>query len=156
MTSEREPATHGRPDRPITTLVDSNVLLDIATDDHEWAPWSDRAVAQARDRGRVVINPIIYAEVSVGYDTIEALDEAMPADDFERESLPYAAGFLAGKAFLTYRRRGGTKTSPIADFYVGAHAATNRYPLLTRDPARYRNYFPTVELITPEATGHRP
>lgn len=138
-------------DAPATTLVDSNVLLDIATNDPKWADWSAGAVTRAQGSGRVVINPIIYAEVSVGYDSIEALDEAMPQEDFEREPLPYPAGFLAGKAFLRYRKRGGTKTSPLADFYIGAHAAINGYRVLTRDPAGYRTYFPTVELVTPNS-----
>lgn len=152
MTNDSPHASSDAEDRPAppVTLADSNVLLDIATDDDEWADWSDRAVARARDLGRVVINPIIYAEVSVGFDSIEALDEAMPPEDFEREELPYEAGFLAGKALMIYRRRGGSKTSPIADFYIGAHAATRSVQLLTRDPSRYRSYFPTVKLITPE------
>ena len=134
-------------------LADSNVLLDIATDDERWAGWSDSQVVLVRDAGRVVINPIIYAEVSVGYDSIETLDDALPEADFEREPLPIAAGLLAGKAFVTYRRRGGVNTSPIADFYIGAHAATQCYRLLTRDPSRYRAYFPTLRLLTPDATG---
>ncbi len=137
------------PDASPATLVDSNVLLDIATDDREWAAWSAEALARARDRGRVVINPIIYAEVSVGYDTIETLDEALPPGDIEREHLPYPAGFLAGKAYLMYRTRGGAKTAPLADFYIGAHAAASAYDLLTRDQSRYRSYFPTVRLILP-------
>lgn len=144
--------TIDQPADPVVTVVDSNVLLDIATDDEQWADWSDSQVAQARDSGRVVINPIIYAEVSVGYDSIETLDDALPEEDFEREPLPFPAGFLAGKAFVMYRRRGGTKTSPIADFYIGAHAAIQGYRLLTRDPSRYRAYFPTVQLITPDST----
>ena len=131
------------------TLVDTNVILDLATDDAKWADWSFEALAWARDRGRVVINPIVYAEVSVGYDNIEALDEALPPSDFEREDLPYEAGFLAGKAYLAYRKRGGRRTSPLADFYIGAHAATRSYRLLTRDSARYRTYFPTIDLILP-------
>jgi predicted nucleic acid-binding protein len=137
------------PDEVRTTLVDTNVLLDIATDDPKWSKWSSDALAEARDRGRVVINPIIYAEVSVGYDTVEALDRALPPTDFEREPLPFPAGFLAGKAYLLYRRRGGTRTSPLGDFYVGAHAAVSSYDLLTRDDSRYRTYFPTVHLIAP-------
>jgi predicted nucleic acid-binding protein len=130
-------------------MVDSSVLLDVLTEDPSWAGWSGGALAQVRDRGRLVINPIIYAEVSTGFDTIEALDDAIPVDDFEREPLPYEAGFLAGKAFLAYRRRGGQKRSPLPDFYIGAHAAVRGYQLLTRDVARYRSYFPTVELIVP-------
>lgn len=132
-----------------TTLVDSCVLLDIATNDAKWASWSESALARARDDGQVVINPIVYAEVSVGYETIEELDEALPDRDFVREALPYAGGFLAGKAFLTYRERGGTKVSPLPDFYIGAHAAVRSYRLITRDTTRYRTYFPTVELIAP-------
>jgi hypothetical protein len=96
-----------------------------------------------------VINQIVYAEVSTSFDSIEHLDEVISADDFERESLPYDAGFLAGKAFLAYRKRGGERRSPLPDFYIGAHAAVRGYRLLTRDAARYRTYFPTVELVGP-------
>ena len=137
-------------ERPVATLVDSNVILDIATKDDQWGAWSREALRSARDRGRVIINPIVYAEVSVGYPSIEALDEVIPSADFVREELPYVAGFLAGKAYLAYRKRGGNKRSPLADFYIGAHAATRSYRLLTRDSARYRTYFPTVELILPD------
>jgi len=106
--------------------------------------------ARALDDGPLVINPIVYAEVSAGFDRIEDLDDAVPADDFRREALPYQAGFLAGKAFLAYRRRGGQKRSSLPDFYIGAHAAVRGYRLLTRDVARYRTYFPTVTLIAPQ------
>lgn len=132
-----------------TALVDSCVLLDVATDDPVWADWSAQTLARARDEGRVVINPIVYAEVSVGYDDVAALDAALPVQDFEREPLPFTAGFLAGKAFLAYRTRGGQRRSPIPDFYIGAHAAINSYQLITRDAARYRTYFPSLQLITP-------
>lgn len=135
-------------DRPVT-LVDSSVMLDILTDDSPGAEWSGIALAQARDEGRLVINPIVYAEVSTGFDRIEDLDDAVPVGEVERESLPYEAGFLAGKAFLSYRKQGGQRRSPLPDFYIGAHAAVRRYRLLTRDAARYRTYFPSVELITP-------
>ena len=135
--------------QPPVTLVDSSVMLDILTQDAAWAQWSGDALARARDNGTLVINPIIYAEVSAGYARNEDLADAGPADDFEREPLPYQAGFIAGKAFLTYRKRGGLRRSPLPDFYVGAHAAVRRYRLLTRDSARYRTYFPTVELICP-------
>jgi predicted nucleic acid-binding protein len=131
------------------TLVDSSVLLDILTDDPEWAEWSQQAVARARDEGRLVINPIVYAEVSTGFDAIEDLDDAVPVSDFLREPLPYEAGFVAGKAFLTYRKRGGHRCSPLLDFYIGAHAAVRGYRLLTRDVARYRTYFPSLVLISP-------
>ncbi len=97
-----------------------------------------------------MINPIVYAEVSTGFDRIEDLDDSVPAGDFRREELPCEAGFLAGKAFLAYRRRGGQKRSPLPDFYIGAHAAVRGYRLLTRDAARYRSYFPAVSLIAPE------
>jgi len=141
----RLPVAAGRP----VTLVDSSVILDIVTDDPAWAEWSAGALARARDDGLLVINPIVYAEVSTGFDRIEDLDDAVPADDFRREPLPYEAGFVAGKAFLAYRRRDGQKRSPLPDFYNGAHAAVRRYRLLTRDAARYRTYFPTVTVIAP-------
>jgi hypothetical protein len=129
--------------------VDSGVILDIVTEDPAWSQWSANAPAMALDYGVVVINPIVYAEVSAGFDRIEDLDDAVPAEDFRREALPYQAGFLAGKAFLEYRRRGGQKHSPLPDFYIGAHAAVRGYRLLTRDAARYRTYFPTLTLIAP-------
>lgn len=135
--------------RPVT-LVDSSVILDIVTEDPAWSEWSADALAQALDDGPLVINPIVYAEVSAGFDRIEDLDDAVPADDFQRDALPYEAGFLAAKAFLAYRRRGGQKRSPLPDFYIGAHAAVRGYRLLTRDAARYRSYFPTVSFIAPE------
>lgn len=131
------------------TLVDSCVLLDVITGDEQWADWSATQVAVALDAGRMVINPLIYAEVSVGYESVEELEELLPASDYEREPLPYLAGFAAGKAFLRYRRGGGDKRSPLPDFYIGAHAAIRGYRLLTRDAARYRTYFPTVTLICP-------
>lgn len=131
------------------TLVDSNVLLDVLTEDPAWAGWSSEALVHAFDEGPVVVNPIVYAEVSVGFDRIEELDEALPAAAFVREPLPYPAGFVAGKAFLSYRRSGGTKPAPLPDFYIGAHAAVASYRLLTRDARRYRTYFPRLELIAP-------
>jgi predicted nucleic acid-binding protein len=138
--------------RPVT-LVDSSVILDIVTDDPDWGQWSGGALAQAGDEGQLVINPLVYAEVSVGFDKIEELDDAIPPSDFRREALPYEAGFLAGKAFLAYRRRGGQKRSPLPHFYIGAHSAVRGYRLLTRDALRYRTYFPTVTLITPDDQG---
>jgi predicted nucleic acid-binding protein len=133
------------------TLVDSMVILDIVTEDPAWSQWSEAALARARDEGELVINPIVYSEVSIGFDRIEDLDEAVPADDFRREVLPYEAGFLAGKAFLAYRNRGGQKRAPLPDFYIGAHSAIRGYRLLTRDAPRYQTYFPTVELLAPES-----
>jgi predicted nucleic acid-binding protein len=134
-------------------LVDSNVLLDIATNDPVWGDWSARALSEAAEHAILFINPIIYAEVSVGYTTIEALDAALPATLYRREPLPWEAGFLAGKSFLLYRRRGGLRTAPLPDFYVGAHAAIGRLALLTRDEARYRSYFPKVEVFAPSKRG---
>ncbi|MEN3304100.1 MAG: hypothetical protein V7603_302 [Micromonosporaceae bacterium] len=131
------------------TLVDSNVLLDIATEDSRWSPWSERALAEAANEGRLAINPLIYAEVSVGFAAVEELDDAVPPEVFIRAELPYEAGFLAGKAFLNYRRRGGGKETPLPDFYIGAHAAIAGYRLLTRDARRYRTYFPSVDIIAP-------
>jgi predicted nucleic acid-binding protein len=132
------------------TLVDTCVLLDALTDDPKWAEWSEGAMSSASDIGSLVVNPIIYAEVAAGFDAIEDLDEALPAEVFRREPLPYHAGFLASRAYLAYRRNRGAKRSPLPDFYIGAHAAVNGYRLLTRDVARYQTYFPTVRLITPE------
>ncbi len=149
MGSERIRAVAARVPETVATLVDTNVLLDVFTEDPQWADWSAEALASARDEGVLVINPIVYAEVSVRFDGIEELDAALPATDFLREELPYPAGFLAGKAYARYRRQGGNKRSPIADFYIGAHAAVCRYRLLTRDSSRYRSYFPTLKLIAP-------
>ena len=132
-------------------LVDSNVLLDVVTDDPTWGSWSSATLARTADEAILVINALVYAEVSIGFAAIEALEDALPADLYRREDLPYDAAFLAGKAFLTYRQRGGTKRSPLPDFYIGAHAAVARYQLLTRDATRYRTYFPKLELIAPAA-----
>ena len=130
-------------------LVDSNVLLDIATNDREWSGWSADALQRAADESPLVINPIIYAEISIGYSRIEDVEAVLPIRIFRRDRLPYEAGFLAGKAFLRYRRRGGKRRSPLPDFYIGAHAAVSKLRLLTRDGKRYQTYFPTVELIQP-------
>lgn len=130
-------------------LVDSNVILDVATEDRRWFDWSSAALADAADTSVLVINPLIYAEVSIGFDRIEELEEALPTALFRREALPFEAAFLAGKCFLSYRRRGGGRSSPLPDFYIGAHAATEGYRLLTRDGTRFRTYFPTVELLAP-------
>jgi predicted nucleic acid-binding protein len=132
-----------------TVLVDSNVLLDILIPDPAWEAWSSDALAEAADSSLVAINPIVFAEVSVGFDRIEDLEAALP-EELEREALPWDAAFLAGKTFLSYRRRGGERRAPLPDFYIGAHAAVRGYTLLTRDAARYRSYFPTLSLIAPE------
>jgi predicted nucleic acid-binding protein len=131
-------------------LVDSNVLLDIMTENARWFSWSARAVEGAADRFRLVINPIIFAEVSIRYSRIEELDAALPKAMFEREPIPYEAAFLAGKCFLAYRRRGGKRHSPLPDFFIGAHTAIAGYQLITRDARRYRTYFPRLPLIAPD------
>ncbi len=146
------PALTGLPARLSTcrgVLVDRNVLLDIATNDPHWGGWSGRALSEAAEHATLIVNPIVYAEISIGYTTIEALDAALPATLYHREPLPWEAGFLAGKCFLTYRRRGGLRNSPLPDFYIGAHAAVGRLALLTRDAARYRSYFPKLEILAP-------
>lgn len=134
---------------PTTTLVDACVILDLTTNDPTWADRSEDAIARAADEGPLIINPIVYAEVSVDFASIEDLDEVLDDADLRREPLPFEAGFLAGKAYITYRRRGGSRRSPLADFYIGAHAAIAGHRLLTRDTNRYGTYFPTIPLIAP-------
>ena len=130
-------------------LVDANILLDVLTDDGDWAERSGAALARAADTTRLAINPIVYAEVSIGFDRIEDLDTALPRDVFARLPLPWAAAFLAGKCFVRYRRSGGVRRSPLPDFYIGAHAAIEGVPLLTRDESTYRTYLPQLALMTP-------
>lgn len=132
------------------TLVDSNVLLDILTEDPAWGEWSTGALADAAEAGPLYINPIVYSEVSIRFTTVEALENALPPNDYRREPIPWAAAFLAGKVFLDYRRNKGTKSTTLPDFFIGAHAAVADLTLLTRDIARYRTSFPTVALIAPE------
>jgi predicted nucleic acid-binding protein len=131
-----------------TVLVDANILLDILIPDPRWEEWSSVALAQAAESSLLAINPVIFAEVSVGFDRIEELEAALP-EELQREALPWDAAFLAGKAFVSYRRRGGSKHAPLPDFYIGAHAAVRGYTLLTRDARRYRTYFPSLPLIAP-------
>ena len=131
-------------------LVDSNVLLDLTTEDPEWVDWSDAQIQRLAAETILVINPIIFAEVSVDFDEVEKMGTTLPLELFRRDPLPYEAAFLAGTCYLTYRRRGGTRRSPLPDFYIGAHAAIADYRLLTRDARRYRDYFPKLEIITPE------
>ena len=130
-------------------LVDSNVLLDVMTEDPKWSEWSSSTLARCADTSILVVNPIIYAEVSVRFTAIEDLEEALPKPMFERRSIPWEAAFLAGKCFVRYRRAGGQKTAPLPDFFIGAHAAVEGLELLTRDISRYRTYFPTLTLIAP-------
>jgi hypothetical protein len=131
------------------TLVDSNVILDVLTEDARWYAWSSAALAQCADAGPLYINPIIYAEVSIGVATIEEMEEVLPPESFPRLPIPLEAAFLAGKAFLRYRKQKGIKITPLPDFFIGAHAAVAGLKLLTRDSRRYRTYFPTVEILAP-------
>jgi predicted nucleic acid-binding protein len=131
------------------TLVDSNVILDVLTEDPEWLEWSSAALARQADAGLLVINPLVYAEVAGRFDRIEDLEAALPSDYFVRQPLPWEAAFLAGRSFIRYRRKGGQRRSPLPDFYVGAHALVGRMTLLTRDARRYRTYFPALRLIAP-------
>ena len=131
-------------------LVDSNVLLDVMSGEGPWAAWSADMLASIGDSHRLFINAIIYAEVSVRFTRIEELDEVLPRDLVSREPIPYEAAFLAGKVFVAYRQAGGVRTAPLPDFFIGAHAAVSGAGLLTRDTARYRTYFPTVNLIAPD------
>ena len=130
-------------------LVDTNVLLDLFTDDETWRCWSERAIRDALFNDSVGINPIIYAEASLGFSEPAVLERHLDALMLVRLPLPYEAAFPAGRAFLRYRRAGGRRSSPLPDFYIGAHAQTQGMALLTRDPRRYRTYFPSVQLIGP-------
>ena len=130
-------------------LVDSNVIIDCLDEDSEWFDWSAAMLADAAETGRVVINPVIYAEVSVGYARIEDVETALPPEYFVRAPLPWDAAFLAGKVFQQYRRRGGMRSAPLPDFFIGAHAATAGMTLLTRDARRYRQCFPRLKIIAP-------
>lgn len=130
-------------------LVDSNVLLDVITADPRWNDWSSTMLAQTADSAILVINALVYAEVSIGFRSIEDVENALPAEIYRREDIPFEAAFLAGKTFLAYRKGGGDRRSPLPDFYIGAHAAVAGYRLLTRDAKRYRTYFPRLELIAP-------
>jgi predicted nucleic acid-binding protein len=133
----------------MSVLVDSSVILDLFTTDSEWFEWSSDVLARTADTSRLVINPVVYAEASVRFSRVEDLDAALPPDKFAREPIPYGAAFLAGKAYVLYRRRGGPRPSLLPDFLIGGHAAIAGYRLLTRDPDRIRSYFPRLDLIAP-------
>jgi predicted nucleic acid-binding protein len=135
------------------TLVDSNVLLDVVTDGEAWADWSQEQLEQAASAGPLIINNVIYAEISTRYSTVEDVDAMLRNLDIGVATIPRTALFLAGKAYLRYRATGGVRTGVLSDFFIGAHAAVEQRPLLTRDARRYRIYFPTVELITPSESG---
>jgi hypothetical protein len=131
------------------TLVDSNVILDILTEDPDWLDWSASALARQADAGSLVVNQVIYAEVAARFDRIEDLEEALPVEYYRRDPLPWEAAFLAGRCFVRYRRAGGQRRSPLPDFYIGAHALVSGLTLLTRDARRYRTYFPKLRVIAP-------
>lgn len=131
------------------TLIDTNVLFDFLSEDAEWFDWSAAMLSEAAERGPIVINPIVYAEVSVRYDRIEDVEQALSAEYFIRAPLPWEAAFVAAKCFERYRRRGGRRHSALPDFFIGAHTAVAGLTLLTRDPRRYRTYFPKLKLIAP-------
>ena len=131
-------------------LVDTNVLVDVLENDPEWADWSIAQLRAQSKISRLAINPIIYSEMSLTFSTVEALDQAIEDLGLTMLELPRPALFLAGKAFIRYRRQHGTKSNVLADFFIGAHAAVSGYPLLTRDTQRYTAYFSAVQLISPE------
>ena len=130
-------------------LLDTNVLLDVFTDDPVWADWSLAQMERWALKGRLIVNPVIYAETSIGFKRIEDLDRALAQAGVAVAEIPRPALFLAGKAYMAYRARGGRKTGVLPDFFIGAHAAVARLPLLSRDAGRYRTYFPTLEVIAP-------
>jgi predicted nucleic acid-binding protein len=130
-------------------LFDTNVLLDIATADPVWLPWSEKEFRSAAAQGPILVNPIIYAEIAPAFATAADLDRWLDPAVFQRLPLPYSAGWVAAQAFLKYRRRGGTRTSPLPDSFIGAQAEVEGHTLVTRDVTRYRTYFPNVALIAP-------
>lgn len=135
-------------------LVDTNVILDVIQGDPVWADWSQAQLdAAALGYDTLAINPVIYAELSIAYRKIEELESMLDVARFRLDALPREALFLAGRVFLDYRRRKGVKTGVLPDFFIGAHAAVTGAPLLTRDPRRYRTYFPTVVIVAPETIG---
>lgn len=130
--------------------MDSNVLLDVLTNDPIWSQWSEGKLEECAVRGALCINPLIYAEVSISFHLIEEMEAVLPPSTFRRLDLPLEAAFLAGKAFVRYKKQGGTRTTTLPDFFIGAHAAVAGLDLLTRDSTRYRTYFPTISVISPE------
>jgi predicted nucleic acid-binding protein len=132
------------------TLIDTNVLLDVVTDDPNWADWSIEQLEAAALRGPLVINDVVYAELAVRYERIERLEAFLAEAGLDMAGMPRSALFLAGKVFQKYRKAGGSRAGVLPDFFIGAHAAVDELDLLTRDTARYRTYFPTVRLITPD------
>jgi predicted nucleic acid-binding protein len=134
----------------VTTLVDTNVLIDIAVRDPAWLKWSRSHLEAARKNGTVVINQVIYSEFSMRYTTLDEVDVVLPENEFLREGLPWEAAFAASKAFAHYRRKGGLREKALPDFWIGAHAVVRGYAVLTRDPTGYRTYFPSIEIVAPD------
>ncbi len=130
-------------------LIDSNVLIDVIDNDPKWADWSEAQLVPLAEAGLAVINPLIYAEVAVSFNSLEDLEGALQPFKVNRETLPWPAAYLASQAFQLYRRRGGARRSPMPEFYIGAHASLAGYALLTRDARRYREYFPKLKIIEP-------
>jgi predicted nucleic acid-binding protein len=135
----------------VVVLVDTNVVLDVLTDDPRWGDWSQRQLETASLTHRLIINPVVYAELAVGFARIEDLDAVLLTTRLAVDPIPWPALFLAGKVFAAYRRQGGAKSGVLPDFFIGAHAAVLSLPLLTRDATRYVRYFPSVALIKPRA-----
>jgi len=130
-------------------LVDTNVLVDVLQNDPQWADWSIGQLRAQAQLHQLVINPVIYAELSLSFSTFEALDRVVATMELAMHEMPRPALFLAGKAYLQYRRRGGGKAQVLPDFFIGAHAAVEGWPLLTRDASRFRTYFPSLEVVAP-------
>ena len=142
--------TNARYAVPERVLVDSNVLIDVIDNDPKWADWSEAQLVPLAEAGLAVINPLIYAEVAVSFNSMEDLEGALQPLNLGREALPWPAAYLASQAFQLYRRRGGARRSPMPDFYIGAHASLAGYALLTRDARRYSEYFPRLKILNPE------
>ncbi|MDZ4059885.1 type II toxin-antitoxin system VapC family toxin [Brevundimonas sp.] len=132
-------------------LVDSNVIFDVLKPGSEWQAWSESALSRAASRGPVLVNPMVYAEISARFERASEVDHLLEQVGLGRDELPWSAAFLAGRAYQAYRKRGGERRSPLPDFFIGAHAVVRRYTLLTRDARRYRTYFPSVDLICPDS-----
>ena len=131
-------------------MIDSNIILDVVLKDPIWSEWSSEKLKEFVNNDTLIINSIIYSEVSIGFEEIEQVEALFTPAYFSREPIPWEACFLAGKCFLQYRKKGGVKTNPLPDFFIGSHALVRGYPLLTRDKARYKTYFPRLQLISPE------
>lgn len=132
-------------------MPDSNVLIDLLDAGEEWHEWSSRTLVDCRKRGRLITNQVIFAEVSVTFQRLEDVHDYFAAGEIAREDVPWDAAFLAGRVHLAYRRRSGIRVSPLPDFFVGAHALVRDYTLVTRDARRFRTYFPSLRIVTPDS-----